>query len=47
MAGNLVQDWPIYVLGGLVVFFFVFMIIKSNFSEKDKKNTHPSDKDNK
>ncbi len=47
MAGNLVQDWPVYVLGGLVVFFFIFMIIKSNQSEKDKKKTQPSDKVNK
>jgi len=47
MAGNLMQDWPVYVLGGLVVFFFVFMIIKSNFGEKDKKDNQPSDKVNK
>jgi len=44
MAGNLVQDWPVYVLGGLVVFFFTFMIIKSKQSEKDKNKTQPSDK---
>jgi len=47
MAGNLMQDWPVYVLGGLVVFFFAFMIIKSNFGEKDKQNTPSSDKVNK
>ena len=44
MTGNLMQDWPVYVLGGLVVFFFIFMIIKSNFGEKDKKNNPSSDK---
>jgi len=46
MAGNLAQDWPVYVLGGLVVFFFTYMIIKSNFSEKSKKNAPPADKVN-
>jgi hypothetical protein len=44
MTGNLMQDWPVYVLGGLVVFFFVFMIIKSNLGEKDKGNASSSDK---
>jgi hypothetical protein len=39
MAGNLMQDWPVYVLGGLVVFFFIFMIIKSNLGEKDKNQS--------
>ncbi|MDP3041650.1 MAG: hypothetical protein Q8N62_02815 [Candidatus Omnitrophota bacterium] len=47
MTGNLVQDWPIYVLGGVMVFFFVYMIIKSKLEEKEKKNTQPSDKVNK
>jgi hypothetical protein len=47
MTGNLTQDWPVYVLGGVMVFFFVYMIIKSKLGEKDKKNTHPLDKVNK
>jgi len=47
MAGNLVQDWPVYVLGGLVVFFFIFMIIKSNQSEKENKKAQSPDKVNK
>ena len=31
MTGNLVQDWPVYVLLGAVAFFFVYVIVKSNF----------------
>jgi hypothetical protein len=47
MTGNLAQDWPVYVLGGVVVLFFIYMIIKSNQCEKDKKKTQPSAKVNK
>jgi hypothetical protein len=37
MTGNLAQDWPVYVLLGAVVFFFVFVIIKSNLKNRDNK----------
>ncbi|MFA6358006.1 MAG: hypothetical protein WCY09_05005 [Candidatus Omnitrophota bacterium] len=46
MNGNLWQDWPIYILGGAVVFFFTFIVIKSNQNNKNKKNTKVSDKIN-
>jgi len=39
MTGNLAQDWPVYVLLGVVVFFFGYVIIKSNMSEKKDKDT--------
>ncbi len=37
MAGNLYQDWPVYVLLGAVAFFFIYVIIKSNSQEKRGK----------
>jgi hypothetical protein len=37
MTGNLVQDWPIYVFGGAVLFFFIYMIVKSDRSGGNKK----------
>lgn len=38
MTGNLWQDWPVFALLGAVVFFFIYIIIKSNQGEKEKKN---------
>ena len=35
MTGNLVQDWPVYVLLGAVVFFFSYVIIGSIQKNKD------------
>lgn len=38
MTGNLYQDWPVYFLLGVVVIFFGYVIIKSNFpGKKDKE----------
>lgn len=37
MTGNLWQDWPVYVLMGLVVFFFGYVIVKGNMQEKKNK----------
>ncbi len=34
MTGNLSQDWPVYLLLGAVIFFFVFVIIKSNIHKE-------------
>ncbi len=45
MTVNLYQDWPVYVLLGLVVFFFTYVIIKSNIPEK--KDGHDSEKEGK
>jgi len=47
MTGNLWQDWPVYVLLGAVVFFFIYVIIKGNQGGKEKKEAQPSDKVNK
>ncbi len=33
MAGNLAQDWPVYMLLGAVAIFFVYVIIKSNIKK--------------
>jgi len=44
MTGNITQDWPVYILLGAVVFFFVYIIIKSNLqSTKDKANKNKSE----
>ncbi len=42
MTGNLAQDWPVYVLLGAVLFFFIFVIVKGNI--KDKKNKQEKNK---
>lgn len=42
MTGNLRQDWPVYVLLGIVVFFFGNVIIKGNM--QDKKNKQEQNK---
>lgn len=44
MTGNLLQDWPVFVLLGAVVFFFIYVIIKGNQGDKDKKNQGPAGK---
>jgi len=36
MGIDLAKDWPVYVLLGAVVFFFIYVIIKSNQGSKDK-----------
>ena len=42
MTGNLWQDWPVYVLLGVVVFFFGYVIVKGNM--QDKKNKQEQNK---
>ncbi len=37
MTGNLVQDWPIYVLSAAVLSFFIYVIIKGNQEDKQSK----------
>ena len=37
MTGNLWQDWPVYVLLGVVVFFFGYVIVKGNMQDKKDK----------
>ena len=37
MTGNLWQDWPVYVLLGVVVFFFGYVIVKGNMQNKKNK----------
>jgi hypothetical protein len=34
MTGNLVQDWPIYVLSAAVITFFLYVFISGNVSKK-------------
>mgnify|MGYP001564980572 CR=1 FL=1 len=38
MTGNLIQDWPVYVLLGAVAFFFIYVIIKGRRGEKEEKD---------
>jgi len=47
MTGNLWQDWPVYVLLGAVAFFVIYVVIKGNQREKEKKDAQTIDKDNK
>jgi len=42
MTGNLAQDWPVYVLLGIVVLFFGYVIVKGNM--QDKKNKQEQNK---
>ncbi len=44
MTVNIVQDWPVYVLLGVVVFFYAYVIIKGNQTEKEKNDVQASDK---
>ena len=37
MTGNLYQDWPVYVLLGVVAFFFIYVIVKGNLQSKENK----------
>lgn len=37
MTGNLWQDWPVYVLLVVVIFFFGYVIIKGNMDYKKNK----------
>ncbi len=47
MAVNLSQDWPAYVLLGAVVFFYIYVAIKGNQWDKEKKDGKSLDKGNK
>jgi len=47
MTGNLWQDWPVYVLLGATAVFFIYVVIKGNQGNKEKKDTQTADKDNK
>lgn len=47
MTGNLWQDWPVYVLFGVVVMFFVYVIIKGNQGGKSGMDSQTTDKDKK
>ena len=42
MTGNLAHDWPAYLLLGVVVFCFIYLIIIWN--QKEEKKTTSSDK---
>ncbi|MDD5108212.1 MAG: hypothetical protein PHC29_01695 [Candidatus Omnitrophica bacterium] len=44
---NLSQDWPVFAMLGLFVSFVIYVIIKGNQAEKEKKEARPQDKVNK
>jgi len=43
MAVNLAKDWPVFIMLGGMLYFFAYVIIKSNMPEKKDKNEN-SDK---
>jgi len=45
MTGNLYQDWPVYILLGAVVFFFIFVIIKGNIQSRGNKREQNKEQD--
>ena len=45
MTGNLWQDWPVYVLLGAVVFFFVYVIVKGNLQSRENKQEQNKEQD--
>jgi len=45
MTGNLIQDWPVYVLLGAVAFFFIYVIIKGNLQSKKNKQEPNKEQD--
>jgi len=47
MTGNLYQDWPVYMLLGAVVFFFIYVIVKGNLQNRKSKAGQDKEKENK
>jgi preprotein translocase subunit SecG len=45
MTGNLVQDWPVYVLLGVVAFFFIFIFVKGNLQSRGNKQEQHKEQD--
>lgn len=37
MRGDIASDWPVYFLLGIVLIFFVYVIVVGNLKQKDKK----------
>jgi len=44
MTINLAQDWPVYILLGAAVYFFIYVIVKGNQAQKEDKNKRPEGK---
>lgn len=44
MAGSLNKDWPVYVLLGLVVFFFIYIVISGRIQEKKENEDKQKNK---
>jgi len=44
MPIDVYQDWPVYVLLGGVVFFFVYVIINGHMNEKNLKKQQDKEK---
>lgn len=40
MGIDFAQDWPVFLLLGAVVYFFIYVIIKGNKNENEKKLNH-------
>ena len=44
MGINLYKDWPVYVLLGAVIFFFVSIVISGRMQEKKEKEANEKGK---
>lgn len=44
MAIDVCKDWPVYVLLGGVVFFFVYVIVNGHMNERNSKKQQDKEK---
>ncbi len=44
MAINFAQDWPVYILLGAVLYFFIYVVIHSHKQEKINKEAQNKEK---
>lgn len=47
MGFNLSKDWPVYMLLGIVAFFYIYVIVKSNLDDRKDKKDQNKEKDKK
>jgi hypothetical protein len=46
VVGNLTKDWPAYIMLGLMIAFFIYVIIKGNLPERKKEEGQDMRQDN-
>ena len=47
MVSYFAQDWPVFVLVGALIFFFVYVVVKSHSQAKKNKESGTKAKDSK